>query len=215
MRARGARGSLNGWNRVLVLAPHTDDGEFAAGGTIARLREAGAEVRYVALSTGSPPPEPQTLLAEVEAACGVLGLETSALNVLGFEARSFPAQRQEILDLFVGLAAEMRPDVVLAPSGHDVHQDHGVVHAEALRAFKHSTILGYEEPWNNYRFAYQAFVALETEHLRKKLRALAQYRSQTARPYADPSYIEALARTHGVRAGCAYAEAFEVCRLIV
>ncbi len=35
---------IDGWKRVLVLAPHTDDGEFGAGGTIARLVEGGAEV---------------------------------------------------------------------------------------------------------------------------------------------------------------------------
>ena len=38
---------------VLVLAPHTDDGEFGCGGTIARLVDAGAEVRYVAFSSAS------------------------------------------------------------------------------------------------------------------------------------------------------------------
>ena len=36
--------------RALVLAPHTDDGEFGCGGTTARLVEAGCEVRYVAFS---------------------------------------------------------------------------------------------------------------------------------------------------------------------
>ena len=36
--------------RALVLAPHTDDGEFGCGGTMARLVEAGCEVRYVAFS---------------------------------------------------------------------------------------------------------------------------------------------------------------------
>ena len=30
------------WKRVLVLAPHTDDGEFGCGGTMARLVDAGA-----------------------------------------------------------------------------------------------------------------------------------------------------------------------------
>ena len=41
---------IGAWQRVLVLAPHTDDGEFGAGGTMARLVEEGAEVRYVAFS---------------------------------------------------------------------------------------------------------------------------------------------------------------------
>ena len=39
-----------GWKRALVLAPHTDDGEFGCGGTMARLVEEGADVRYVAFS---------------------------------------------------------------------------------------------------------------------------------------------------------------------
>ena len=41
---------IGGWKRALVLAPHTDDGEFGCGGTMARLVEEGAEVRYVAFS---------------------------------------------------------------------------------------------------------------------------------------------------------------------
>src|SRR5581483_8652265 len=45
---RAGDGVIEAWRRVLVLAPHTDDGEFGCGGTMARLVEAGAEVRYVA-----------------------------------------------------------------------------------------------------------------------------------------------------------------------
>ena len=46
------------WKKALVLAPHTDDGEFGCGGTMARLVEAGCDVRYVAFSiaTRSLPP---------------------------------------------------------------------------------------------------------------------------------------------------------------
>ena len=39
--------------RVLVLAPHTDDGEFGCGGSIARMVAAGAEVHYHAFSSAS------------------------------------------------------------------------------------------------------------------------------------------------------------------
>ena len=35
---------------ILVLAPHTDDGELGLGGTISRLIEDGKKVTYVALS---------------------------------------------------------------------------------------------------------------------------------------------------------------------
>lgn len=203
---------MTGWERVLVLAPHTDDGELGAGGTIARLRDAGREVRYVALSV---PPPTEALQEEVERATAVLGIAPGELRLHTFKPRAFPEQRQAILDLFVELAREYRPDAVLCPSGHDVHQDHEVVHREALRAFKHSTILGYEEPWNNYRFDYQAFITLDAGNLARKLEALACYVSQACRPYTNRPYIEALALAHGVHAGSRYAEAFEVSRLIL
>ena len=38
-------------DRVLVLAPHTDDGEFGCGGTISRFVQEGKEIFYAAFST--------------------------------------------------------------------------------------------------------------------------------------------------------------------
>ena len=42
---------LNSYNNILVLAPHTDDGELGLGGTISKLIELGKKVTYVAFST--------------------------------------------------------------------------------------------------------------------------------------------------------------------
>ena len=39
------------FNQILVLSPHTDDGEIGAGGTIARFVDAGKEIYYVAFSS--------------------------------------------------------------------------------------------------------------------------------------------------------------------
>ena len=41
------------FKNVLVLAPHTDDGELGAGGTIAKLIEGGSNVTYAAFSTAA------------------------------------------------------------------------------------------------------------------------------------------------------------------
>ena len=41
---------MNDFQRVLVLAPHADDGEFGCGATMARLIAQGSEVHYVAFS---------------------------------------------------------------------------------------------------------------------------------------------------------------------
>src|SRR6266496_1781162 len=206
------------WKRALVLAPHTDDGEFGCGGTMARLVEAGVEVRYVAFSiaTKSLPPgyPPDTLAREVREATAELGIPEVNLTVHDFEVRTFPERRQDILELLVALWEEWRPDAVFQPSLHDIHQDHQVIAAESLRAFKRTTILGYEIPWNNFDFAHQAYMSLQEGQVDKKVAALAKYESQQHRRYSDPEYIRNVARTHGINVNRDFAEVFEVYRVV-
>ena len=209
---------IESWQRVLVLAPHTDDGEFGCGGTMARLVETGADVRYVAFSIATKSlPEgfpPDTLAREVREATAELGIPEANLTVHDFDVRTFPDHRQDILELLIALWEEWRPDAVFQPSLHDIHQDHQVVAAEGLRAFKRTTILGYEIPWNNFDFAYQWYSALEQSHVERKAAALARYASQQHRRYADPEYIRNVARTHGINVNREYAEVFQVYRVV-
>ena len=209
---------LSAAKRALVLAPHTDDGEFGCGGTMARLVEDGVEVRYVAFSiaTKSLPDgfPPDTLAKEVRKATAELGIPEGNLDVHDFDVRTFPDCRQDILELLIELWEDWHPDVVFQPSLHDVHQDHQVVAAEGLRAFKRTTILGYEIPWNNFDFAYQAYIALDERHIERKVAALAKYASQQHRRYADPEYIWNVARTHGINVNREYAEVFQVYRVV-
>ena len=209
---------LSAVKRALVLAPHTDDGEFGCGGTMARLVEQGVEVRYVAFSIATKSlPEgfaPDTLAREVREATAELGIPDENLDVHDFDVRTFPVHRQDILELLIALWEDWSPDVVFQPSLHDVHQDHQVIAAEGLRAFKRTTILGYEIPWNNFDFAYQAFVALDEPHVDRKIAALAKYASQQHRRYADAEYIRNLARMHGVNVNREFAECFQVYRIV-
>ena len=209
---------ITAWKRVLVLAPHTDDGEFGCGATLARLVDGGTDVRYVAFSIATRSlPEgfaPDTLAREVREATAELGISEARLDVHDFEVRTFPEHRQQILELLIGLWEEWKPDAVLQPSLRDIHQDHQVIAAEGLRAFKRTTILGYEIPWNNFNFDYQAYFALEKEHVERKVRALAKYESQQHRRYSDPEYIWNVARTHGINVNREYAEVFEVYRVV-
>jgi N-acetylglucosamine malate deacetylase 1 len=205
--------------RALVLAPHTDDGEFGCGGTIARLVEAGAEVHYMAFSTASrslPEGFPaDTLAREVRAATSSLGIPTERLVVHEFEVRTFPSVRQEILELLVSANSALRPDLVLMPSLGDIHQDHETVAREGMRAFKRTTLLGYEIPWNCFSFHQQAYVTLEPRHLDAKVAALRCYDSQKHRNYANEEYIRNIARTRGIESGRELAEVFEVYRWVL
>ena len=201
-----------------MLAPHTDDGEFGCGGTMARLVDAGCDVRYIAFSIATRSlPEgfpPDTLAREVREATTELGISDSNLIVHDFEVRTFPEHRQDILELLVALWEEWKPEVVFQPSLHDVHQDHKTIAEEGLRAFKRTTILGYEIPWNNFDFAYQAYFSLTAAHVERKVAALERYASQKHRRYSDPEYVWNLARTHGINVNRDFAEVFEVYRYV-
>jgi LmbE family N-acetylglucosaminyl deacetylase len=207
------------FKRVLVLAPHTDDGEFGCGGTIRRLVDSGAEVHYAAFSACEQSVLPQfpkdILVTEVKAATLQLGIKPENLHLFKFEVRTFNFHRQEILDEIIKLRSKINPDLVLMPSIEDIHQDHATIANEAVRAFKFTTILCYELPWNNFNFTTTCFFHLEEKYIQAKLSALQQYKSQAHRPYANEEFIRGLASTRGIQTGTKYAEVFEVKRWII
>lgn len=204
--------------RLMVLAPHTDDGELGCGGTISKYCEEGKDVFYVAFSgcAKSLPKHlnPDTLLNEVKAATQLLGIRPENLIMLDFDVRTFKQFRQEILEELIKLRADIAPDIIFVPSPTDIHQDHQVISEEGLRAFKSSTLLGYEMPWNNVSFNTRSFVKLEEKDIVRKVNALKKYESQAHRSYLNEEFIRSLAITRGVQIGCRYAEAFEVIRLV-
>lgn len=204
---------------ILVLAPHTDDGELGAGGSIAKWSAQGRDIYYVAFSacqTAIPDGWPEDVLrSEVSAATLQLGIPADRLRVLDFDVRLFARDRQDILQAMVELNRELSPDLVLMPVAEDLHQDHSVVAGEGLRAFKRTSILGFEIAWNNISFRTSCFVTLNEEHVEAKVSALKCYESQATRPYADPEFLRSQLRYHGVQAGTRYAETFDVQRWVL
>lgn len=210
---------ISKFKRVLVLAPHTDDGELGAGGTIAKLIEKGSEVFYVAFSTAEesvPDHLPKDILkTEVKAATKELGIKEENLIIYNYKVRNLNYSRQDILENLISLRPKINPDLILMPSLNDIHQDHLTIAQEGLRAFKTFTILGYELIWNNLTFNTTSFVELDKKHIERKFNALKKYESQGHRDYTSEEFIFALARTRGVQIGKKYAEAFEVIRWIL
>jgi N-acetylglucosamine malate deacetylase 1 len=203
--------------RILVLAPHTDDGELGCGGTLARFIEGGSEVFYAAFSVceQSVPYgfSEDELEREMLEATAVLGIQRRNVIINRFPVRRFPEYRQAILQDIWDRKKDINPDLVLIPCPTDLHQDHQVISMEGLRVYKDTTVLCYEMPWNNLTFATTAFVALTEKHVACKAEAIARYRTQTFREYTSREYITAAARTRGVQVKAAFAEAFEVARL--
>ena len=206
-------------NRVLVLAPHTDDGELGCGGTISKLIEFGSDVFYVVFSTCSrslPVGLPSDILAkEVIKATQTLGIPSENVILFDYDVRTFGTYRQEILEDLIKLRNKIKPTMVFLPSPTDIHQDHEVITKEGIRAFKNVNIFGYEMPWNNFSFNTRSFTKLDTNHLEIKIKALQAYESQSHRPYFNEQFIRSLAYTRGVQIGSEFAEAFEVIRIIM
>ncbi len=206
-------------NIILVLAPHTDDGEFGCGGSIAKFVASGSRVIYAAFSAAEqsvlPHLDKDILRTEVRKATAALGIFDQDCLVFDFEVRKFPENRQLILDRLIDLNKTYQPDVVFLPSMNDTHQDHQTIAQEGFRAFKKTTMLGYEVPWNNLDFRTSCFIDLNEELINAKVNSLSMYKSQEHRDYANAKFIRSLAITRGVQIGKSYAEAFEVVRWII
>jgi len=206
-------------NRVLILAPHTDDGEFGCGGSIAKFIEEGKQVWYCAFSTAEksvPEGWPKNILeTEVRDATKRIGIPSDHLIIYKYEVRKLNYVRQEILEELVKIKKEIDPHMVFMPSPNDLHQDHSTVAVEATRAFKQTSILGYELPWNTITFHTQGFIKLSAAHIDKKIAALKAYNSQAGKAYADEDFIRGWAKTRGTQIGADYAEAFEIIRWII
>jgi LmbE family N-acetylglucosaminyl deacetylase len=203
---------------TLVLGAHTDD-EYGCAGTISRLIGNGTQVYYACFSSceESVPDgfDRDILKQEVRKAMAVLGIAEDHLFLYDYPVRHFPAHRQAILEELVRLRGMLEPDLVLLPALSDIHQDHQVVAIEGVRAFKHSTILGYELPMNTISFQHACFVRLDPADVDRKVDHARVYESQAHKAYMQPEFLRALGAVRGTQANQGAAEAFEVIRMIV
>jgi len=204
---------------VLFLSPHTDDVEFACGGTLATLHNNKDIITLVAFSSADESNAGYDLKAEFSHAMGVLvmgedkyGITTGCYN---HPVRNFPHHRQKILEEMINLKKQYRPDIVFCPSTHDMHQDHKVICNEAIRAFKKdTTILGYYHKFNCRRIDNDIYQVLTPTQFEKKLEVIACYKSQKDKPYADPRVQRSICESWGSDINAEYAECFECIRQV-
>ena len=198
--------------KILAISPHIDDVELGAGATVYRLAKTN-EVHYVGLSL-PPLVDCATFMREFEESSNILGLSRDRMYLKQYDPRDLFSTRSEILQLFYDLARDIRPDLVLCPNGKDIHQSHEVVYAEARRAFKFSTIFGYELPWNSLDFSMDVFITLTKEEVDAKVAAINAFRTQKSRLFFSNDIVGDLARVRGKQVGREYAECFELVRMI-
>ena len=73
-----------------------------------------------------------------------IGISPENLIIYNYEVRKLGYVRQEILEELIRLKKSNSFDLVFIPSLHDIHQDHTTIAQEGLRAFKNTTLLGYD-----------------------------------------------------------------------
>ncbi len=197
---------------IFAIAPHVDDVELGAGGAIYQLGKTN-EVFYIGLSL--PPLVDRTvLLNEFQMSTDILGIKKDNIIIKDYDPRNLFEVRMDILQFFYDLNKKHKPDIIFIPNSRDIHQSHEVVFAEGRRAFKYSSILGYELPWNSFDFKMDFFIELSKESVDIKVKAINAYKTQKSRMFFSNDIVGDLARVRGKQIGREYAECFEVIRVI-
>ena len=199
--------------RVCFIGAHPDDIELGAGALIARIAPL-SEVFCITLSDNQKNPSLSNLIQEQKRSLKLLGVEEKHILVGEFETRWFQHSRQEILEHFIEFNEKHRPDIVFTHSKTDLHQDHGVVTEEVLRAFRGTTVLGFDVIRSSHGFFPTFFVEVGEEDLKKKIAALAEYKTYADKYYFNPDVTRATLIRHGALVERKYAEAFDIYRIV-
>jgi len=206
----GPTGALS----VLALGAHPDDIEIAAGGVLLSLaeRHPGLRVRYVVL-TGTAERQQE---ARVAARAFTPGADLD-IDVHDLPEGRLPAVWGEVKEILEGVARSVRPDIILAPSVGDAHQDHRTIGELVPTAFRDQLYLAYEVPkWDGDMPRPNTYFPLTDVIARRKAELLEKcYPSQQGRDWWGEETFLALARIRGIECRARYAEAFICSKLVV
>ncbi len=199
--------------KVLFLGAHPDDIEIGCGALIHHIVKQ-TEILCVTLSDNQKNPDLKNIKNEHLESMKVLGVPEGKIVFGPFVTRVFPDARQEILEYFLQLRKEFKPDLILTHSKQDVHQDHNTMTEEALRAFRGITVLGFDVVRSSYGFFPHFLVEVTEEDVDKKIEALAEYETYRDRYYFNSELTRSIMVRHGALAECPFAEGFDILRIV-
>ncbi len=200
-------------NRVLFIGAHPDDIELGCGALIAHIIPQ-TEVLCVTLSDNQKNPRSPNLPAEHRRSMAVLGVPEKNIVLGQFETRRFPECRQEILEYMIQLNQTFSPEIVFVHTKADIHQDHATITEEGLRAFRGTTVLGFDVLRSSYGFFPNFLVEVSEQDVECKIAALAEYKTYASKYYFDPNITRATMIRHGALAERPYAEGFDILRIV-
>jgi LmbE family N-acetylglucosaminyl deacetylase len=199
--------------KVCFIAAHPDDIELGCGAFIANIH-GKAELLCVTLSDNQKNPSLTHLVEEHFRSMAVLGVPGDHVRVETFVTRRFPELRQEILEYLYQLNREYKPDIVFTHTRSDIHQDHQQTTEEVLRAFRGTTVLGFDALRSSYGFFPHFLVEVSEQDVDKKIQALAEYSTYHDKYYFDADVLRATLIRHGALAERPFAEGFDIIRVV-
>ena len=199
---------------VLAIGAHPDDIEIGAGGTLLTLAESqpGLRARYVVL-TGTA----ERQLEARAAAREFLPSADLTIDLRDLPEGRLPAVWGQVKDALEQVAQHCSPDLIIAPSGDDAHQDHATIGEVVPTVFRDRLCLAYEIPkWDGDLGRPSMYVSLSADLARRKAELLHKcYPSQHGRDWWDDEVFLGLARLRGVECRARYAEAFGCAKSVI
>jgi N-acetylglucosamine malate deacetylase 1 len=199
--------------RILAISPHLDDVELGAGATLHSWSKKN-DIYYLGLSI-PPDVKRESFLKEFWESSRILKLKKNKIHLEDYDPRNLFNARSEILQLFFDFNTKIKPDIVLVPNSHDIHQSHAVVYQEACRVFKNTNMFGYELPWNNLQSSQDIFITITKDDVDAKVKAINAFASQKHRVFFSNDIVGDLTRVRGKQINREYAECFELIRMII
>jgi len=199
--------------RVLFLGAHPDDIELGCGALLHNIKDK-TDILCVTLSDNQKNPELHNVKKEHFESMAVLGVPGQKIILGPFTTRVFPEARQEILEYFLKLRREFKPDLIFTHSRQDVHQDHNTMTDEALRAFRGITVLGFDVVRSSHGFFPHFLVEVTEEDVNGKIEALSRYETYRDRYYFNRELTRSIMVRHGALAECPFAEGFDILRIV-
>lgn len=165
---------------ALVVAPHPDDEALGCSGTLKILHEAGTDLIAAFVTNGEKlhgDPSAEVAEARRKEAVGsarLLGCREPLF--LEFPDGEIGGHGEEVFRRLAGIVGEIRPEIVLAPSPIDYHDDHIATSHVALRLLRASGSfkLAFYEVYSALRFNCLVDITGKAELKRK---AILNYRT--------------------------------------
>jgi LmbE family N-acetylglucosaminyl deacetylase len=199
---------------VLLVGAHPDDIEIGAGGTLLGLAGSspGLHARYTVL-TGTADRQQEAR----DAARAFLPGADIDFDLHDLPESRLPAVWGEVKEVLEQAARSCSPDLILAPSPGDAHQDHRTIAEILPTVFRDQLILGYEIPkWDGDLGRPPMYVPLTAAAAHRKTELLSKcFPSQRSRDWWDDEVFLGLARLRGVECRAPYAEAFHCGKFLI